>query len=433
MLHDPRLTVWIIIWLGIMFFAMIISAWDYFSNDRRNRIGLNFHPGEMIVGILVMYGLSALMYSEGIRIRQISGKPEQIGGFITAKYFKDGDHQRSYDCNCSTDKDGVRHCSTCYETVYHRDFFLENSTGDWWSGNKWEERNDKPCKNCEPYNIPDAWEISYVGMPISLDHTYKDYVTAIWSKDFTQVKKALANLPPICPDYPRKRVNEFKATKIFFSKDFTDLQKMPLWSWNFSLQEKKTPEQIKSMTVDDLLNNSDRLYMDEIFAFGGSHYQNDTNLIFMNTENREYADLCMANWNHGAKNALYIFVFGKFADGEFRPSSAKVIVAMPGEEKNKDIKNSDGKSNAVLTMKLEEDLQKYFSGGELDRVDFLSIVLKNVDKYWNRSEMANFKSMAKLILPTDKFIVIMVVTLTIACVLSVGFFTAVNVSDIVEA
>lgn len=406
---DRTLVLFIIVGL----FTIICTLASLFDTSTyKKTFNLGFWEAAFTFFLLTVSTL--IFYQVGIETRKVSKTSEQIGGFISNKWYEDGDHQESYSCNC--DDDG---CDTCYKTVNHRDFFLTNTTGDWWDGWKWSERKDSPCYGCAPYFTSSTWENAYVGMPVSLDHSYTDYVTAVTEEKNVAIYQSFI-LDDICPDKPYNKLNWYQADRVLVSKNFPDSLSQQFKSWNIN-PGKEDYTQFTSQNLP--------LYMDTLFGFSGSNYQNDTVFILMNSLETEYSQMCMAKWYRGTKNAMYIFIFGQVSEDSFVPSKSKAEIAVEGEDKNSDFTGNTAKSNVVAKNQIEIELDKSFSSGKLDRETTLGILIKNLDLYWNRQEMSAFKKYESMIVPSDGFMVFFNILHSVMFILTLGFFTLFDMED----
>lgn len=402
MFHDYRILFLFIIpiVLNIIFLSRARdgSDWRYFRDSGTSS---DFRWWEAFVSFVLFIGVLAGMWYLG-RDRRINNFNEQIGGFVTQHYTQDGDHQQPYDCNCYTDKDGNQHCSTCYRTVYHRDFFVLNNTGDWWSGSKWEDRVDKPSENSEPYHIPPYYAETYVGKPVSLDHSYPNYIAAMNENVYRNTYDGLveSGMQDICTDKPDYRMSETSVLKIIpfgFVKDSAIYNLV--YSWNFYNGD---PSAYVNTNYQD--PNAIPMYADTIFGYLGPPVQGDVHVYVVNSVDARYADLCLAKWKNGAKNSIYVFIFGQ-SDGSttFLPSNAVVAVGVDGTKKNTGLQfaNESERSNYYMKYDMRNQLLDYFQkGGGLDRESVLRIIFNNVSTKFVRQEMADFKALKQYVYPT---------------------------------
>lgn len=372
----------------------------------------DFNWWEASISLLLFVLVVSVFWRWG-RDRRINNFNEQIGGYVTAMHAQDGSHEEPYDCNCTTDKDGNRQCSTCYETVYHREFFVDNDTGDWWKGNHWYDRVDKPCSTCEPYHIPQYYLNAYIGKPLSLDHSYSNYIAAINDDLYRNTYNGLADgVPDICPETSDIRTSDtdvIKAIPLGFDK--TSALRAAVYGWNFAPHAGDATY----MPAQDYATIP--LYMDTQFGWLGKNVQADTHVYVVNSANITYADLCLAKWKGGAKNSIYVFIFGTPNDdqSDFRPSDVYVGVGVDGAKQNTGLKNQNQNANNYhMKFDIRNQLLDYFqAGGTLDRESVLGIIFTNVKDEFVRQEMAGFKALKEQVQPTNGWIFGMAIVLLI--------------------
>lgn len=85
------------------------------------------------IALLVFPTALIILLMNTIMVSYRTSDTEYLGSYITkVNYYEAWDEEvscrHSYDCNCSTDKDGKRSCSTCYEHSYDVDYHPEHWT-----------------------------------------------------------------------------------------------------------------------------------------------------------------------------------------------------------------------------------------------------------------------------------------------------------------
>lgn len=132
----------------------------------------NISVKELGINILVVALLTWGMFAIGKYT--MTSDTEILNGQITLKNRDHGSYTRSYDCNCSTDSKGHRHCSTCHEKHFTVHWFL-NST----IGNIDIDSADSTSRSVYNRPNPGRYDIAFVGEPCSLEHGYTNYVQAV--------------------------------------------------------------------------------------------------------------------------------------------------------------------------------------------------------------------------------------------------------------
>lgn len=372
----------------------------------------DFNFREAFVVLVLFFIISWGLWILG-RNARINNFDEQIGGFITSKYYEDGSHEVPHETCTGSGND--RSCTTWYETVYHRYFYVLNSTGDWWNGSTWSERVNKPCSVCEPYSIPYYYSIAYIGKPVSLPHSYPNYISAMNEKVYLNTYNGLSSyLKDICPTDFYERTS-FDTSKKSFAIGFSENDSIvsEIDSWNFS----PVRTGVENYTKEDRVIADIPLYMDTMFGYLGDEVQGDTYVYVVNSTSVEYGQLCMAKWKNGAKNGIYVFIFGLHEDGIYSPTDVYVAMGVDGTTKNSELKfmNESERSNYYVKYDIRNELLNHFNTSSngindvatLDREKVLGIIFSNVHNKFVRQEMSNFKNLIVYVYPTDGYMIFM--------------------------
>jgi len=390
-------------------------GWRYFYNNFSD-----YNWIEAVVGFFL--SLAILMgcwyFARSLRINDF---PEQIGGFITDKYTVDGDHQESYEECTGSGED--RRCTTYYYTVYHRDFVLENSTGDWWSGWQWIERVDKPNEFSEPNYIPQYYLESYVGKPVSLAHGYKNYIAPMNETVYKNTYEGLAVIyEDICPETSDVTVS-YDTVLRAFPLGFEEESATGTYVYSWNLYRNDTLFSPSPLDISDPA--AIPMYMDTMFGYLGSEVQGDPHVYVVNSTNIVYADMCMAKWKNGAKNSIYVFIFGTETTDSFRVSDVIVTVGVDGTKKNSDLEfeNEGERSNYYMKYDIRNDLMTYFNGGgAFEREGVLRIIFDNIREKFMRQEMAANENLKHYVFPTSGQMIVVFIILLIANLAVHGWF-----------
>lgn len=346
---------------------------------------------EIVLAFAGTFLFVLLMFNWGVSNR-ISYFPEQVGGFVIEKSYVDGKHEHE-----SCDSNG-NNCST--DTDYHREFYVKFDIGDWYSGNTKSERVHKVGDaNSEPQFVPQWWTDSYIGQGVSLDNFYPNYIAPAYWDEFESTYSMLSSsMIDICPANYTARVAWNRVDKIQnlgFSPDSTLPVFMDTW-------------EVSPVGVD--LSLADRIenipfYSDTAFGYLGGKVQGDVYIYYVNSQNSLYADMCTAKWKNGAKNAIYVFIFGEEVNGTFIGTSVQTRVGIEGNKDNDDFDygaDEIARSNHIMKSEINNTLYEYFAlgGNALDRNKVLGIIYTSVANNFKRQEMATFKSNILLIYPT---------------------------------
>lgn len=387
--------------------------YSYTGRWAYNRDADDFNWMEAIFSVALFVAVLSGMWYLGRSLR-VSDYREQIGGFITAHYSIDGEHEESDETCVGEGEDEI--CTTHYYTVYHREFIVETNIGSWFSKSKWSDIVDKPSENAEPYSIPAFYQYTYVGMPVSFENTYPNYIAAMNESIFENTYEGFASvMPDICSETPDIRRDATSVYRIL-PLGFTDVSPVrgEVYSWNFYTG---SPSWFNpAVDVTTLPLSSVPTYADTLFGYLGDKVQADIHVYVVNSPNTNYADMCLAKWKNGAKNSIYVFIFGLSDNITYQPVDVRVAVAVDGMSRNSEVQfaNDAERSNYYMKLDIRNQLLNYFdAGGTLDRQTILSIVATNVDTTFVRQEMATFKEYIKYVFPTFGWMIFTVIVLLI--------------------
>ena len=385
----------------VFIFIFLVRGFNHRGNF--GDVFADFNVVEAFIQVVVSTLVLMLVWNMSVNAR-IGSYPEQIGGFITAKWSEDGSHEES-ETNCTGSGDNEV-CITTYYTVYDTTWYLSNNTGKWWSkGKDWSRRTDRSGEDKHDARVPTEWANAYVGMPVSWSHDYKNYVAPLMSEENELTYKSFSEvLPDICPTYQR-RIDDNTVQKIYAS-GFPEgsLVAQDIKSWNIY------PGQFNVADPDSLTLEQVPLYGNTLFGFLGTNVQGDMYVYVMNSTATAYADMCMSKWQNGAKNAINVFIFGQENGGVYSPVDVVVKVGVDGTRKNSelDFENESERGNYYLKIDIRNQLLDHFNhGGGLNRESVLGIVSRNINSTFVRQEMEYYNGLKKFIKPTDGGIILL--------------------------
>lgn len=140
----------------------------------------------IVVGCLVMTGMWQLgRYSQ-------MADTEIWNGQVTGKQQVRVSCGHSYECFCTTDRDGNRTCQTCYEHSNDYDWRVYTTVG-----NLNISRIDR-----QGTRTPPRWRAVQIGEPASTENRYTNYVQAVPQSLYNMTAAHDESLPAV-PDYPR--------------------------------------------------------------------------------------------------------------------------------------------------------------------------------------------------------------------------------------
>lgn len=398
---DWRFTLFVL--LPLFVFAILLIR-NYTVKHHWRSVFDDLNGTEATIIYAVFFILSLFMWTFGRDLR-INNFSEQIGGFVTNIYAVDGQHEESEEV-CSGSGDD-RHCTTHYYTVYHRDYFVENNTGDWWSGSKWSQRVDKSCEACDvpAWQIPAYYQTAYIGKPVSLDHQYPNYIAARYEDNFkAQYNEYASYLTDICPAYNYIKVDSDKTIKAFaLGFDADNPINQEVYNWNFA------PIQDASQYPNATSSNQLPLYMDTQFGYIGKNVQADTYIYVLNSTDTQYGNMCMAKWRNGSKNGVYVFIYGSYDGSQYKVFDVSVHLAVDGTKKNTGLVKADDaeRNNYKLKQDIRNEILDYVDSGNatLSKDVILGIVFDKVEHEFVRQEMATYKNEKEYVIPTNGYMV----------------------------
>lgn len=148
---------------------------------------------------------------------------EILNGEITGKQRDHGTYLESYECNCSTDSKGNRHCSTCYRRHYTVDWYATSTVG---TINFDHEDSTSMLVYAMPDPIP--YKNCILHEPASVESIFVNYVKAVPESLFNTNALGTAKNAWI-PPYPRvhdfykiNRVLSDGAVTPDYAKDLND-------------------------------------------------------------------------------------------------------------------------------------------------------------------------------------------------------------------
>lgn len=155
------------------------------------------------IGLLIAPSALLILLLKFIMVSSNESDTEYRGSYVTKViYYQAWDEEvhcrHSYDCNCTTDKDGRKSCSTCYEHAYDVDYHPEHWTKVTNTGAEYEISKQNFLElqkqfGTQPYFVDmhrdyhsidgDAYYTDWNKKPetcdiVSTEHTYKNKVQA---------------------------------------------------------------------------------------------------------------------------------------------------------------------------------------------------------------------------------------------------------------
>ncbi|BDD79679.1 hypothetical protein [Burkholderia phage FLC9] len=196
-------------------FSFGVTMWARKHIERRVLIAL------FLIGpIVTLAGYGGVLFHNRI-------DTEIWNGEITKKVREEVSCEHSYECNCSTDKDGRKTCSTCYEHNFDVDWKLENNAG-----------NDIKIRRVDRQGIdePPRWSQAQVGDPVAQDHYFVNYVMGAKDSLFNNqdAQTAFKQFKPLIPEYPDNVYDYYKLKRVLLVGN-VPMDDLKLNAWNQQL------------------------------------------------------------------------------------------------------------------------------------------------------------------------------------------------------
>lgn len=318
-------------------------------------MGIQIFVSCVIIGIVYQLGKYSSMTDYEIWNGEITGKNREHGHYLD-----------SYDCFCTTDKDGFQTCQTCYEDRYTVTWDLHSTLG-----NIRIKALDRSSKSV--YNSPDpkAYVDAYKGEPCSASRRYTNYIKLVPESMFNDSEQAslYSEFKRLVPNYPGI-YGFYKIRRVFaMGVNVPDLE-----SWN-----KKLGNILKVL---------------------GPKKQANIILIFVNTADPTYKYALESYWLGGKKNDIIVTI--GVTD---YPNIRWADVITLG-------KNS---GNSMFVVELRDALQNLGSINSPD--DVLGIINDKVQNVFSRKPMATYEYLKD---EFDPPLWLMMVTIILSIVISVG-------------
>lgn len=302
-----------------------------------------------------------------------SSDTEIFHGYVISKSRTQDYFQTSYDCNCvcvSRDKQGYctgESCDTCYKDHYTVDWELQTSLGGYRI-----DYIDKESKSTWNTPDPNEYTAAYELQPFSRSYSYTNY--------FLLYKESLFNNNP---------------NLIKYSSALSNATYPEVYGYAVDLVFKGAVPGIDTRVYNDLIRD----YLRE----AGVKKQVNIILYFTSVDDQAFRYALEAKWNGGRKNDVIIVVG---ADSNTKPVWADVITLG---------KNS---SNEMLQVALREDL---IHADLLNPKTTTDLIFKNIDQYYHRKSMSEFKYM-EAARQTPIEVIMWVIGLTL--IMNIGFTIA---------
>ena len=233
----------------LLFLLPLITAWASKWIAPREitwaEMGASIAAGIFIVALVVGAGLMSATYDTQIYNGQITGKTRVHDSYI-----------ESYSCNCSTDRKGNRHCSTCFRTHYTVDWDAQSTLG------KFDiDHEDSTSKRVYGYPDPARWLKIMAGDPVSRSSSYTNYVKGVPESLF-HLNVIDPKFQTMLPEYPDVIYDLYNINRVIsVGVSVPDITK---WNTELSLSLRTLGPSKQANVVIVLVNTADENYYNSL-------------------------------------------------------------------------------------------------------------------------------------------------------------------------
>lgn len=277
-------------------------------------------------------------------------------GKINKKERIHDDYEESYDCNCSTDKDGNESCDTCYETHYTVTWNLQSTIGTIQVDHKdstWQSVYDTPN--------PTIYDRAFVGESCSRTMRYTNYVQAVPRSLFHKNEQLTQQFAGKIPAYP----------KVHGLYHFDRV---------INVGTKVKPDVIKKFDED----------LDIILQTLGPVKQANIIIILTNIQDPMYRFAVENAWQGGEKNDIVIFL--GLEDNNYGIAWVDIMTW------------ALNKGNEMFHVTMRDGIKDDIGVLEIDKL--VPYINQTVLKLYDRPQMADFEHLEKDIDPPGWTIII---------------------------
>lgn len=249
-----------IAFLTILLAPMLIPwAMKFFFHSTITMKEVGIHLLIVIIATTSMYALSTYSMTADVEV---------WNGQVTSKKKERVSCRHSYDCNCYSDSDGNRHCSTCYDHSYDNDWNVYSTLGTY-TINTLDRQGLK---------TPPRWTRSKKGDPVAQKRPFPNYVKAVPDSLFHDDQALNEKFEGKIPAYPDKIYDYHYINRIL----------------NVGT----------NVPITNALNKELALRLRTL----GSARKNNTVIVFTNTDDPNYRYALESKWIGGKKNDAIVVI-----------------------------------------------------------------------------------------------------------------------------
>lgn len=328
---------------------------------------------------LILPAILIIVLMNTIMVSYSTSDTEYIGNYIKkVTYYEPWDEEvscrHSYDCNCTTDKDGRKSCSTCYmhsyDVDYHSEYWVkEDNSGNEYSISEYEYNELVKRFGTKTYFI----ELNRDYHSIDGDAYSTDWNGEIDKSDVISSENSYTN--------------KVKASHSIFKFDIIGEKEKKLWSlYDYPEIKYRTQQVVLGYPIDVITNRR----LQYINGYYGPTKQFRMYMLFFKNQSPEVAYKQRSYWEGGNKNEFVICIN---LDNRGDVDWIKCFSWMDKPE-------------------LEVEVQEYFMDNKkIDLSKFASWMPKQIEEHWHRKHFKDFDYLEIELTNTQLWWVIIIVIL----------------------
>jgi len=357
--------------LALLAFPLI---WPFIS---KHFWGHKINTTEMVIQIVGVSLITVAVWTVGTW--SATQDTEVWNGVVTSKARTEGTYEQSYDCMCSTDSNGNRSCSTCYETHYTVDWRANTTVG----GITFKSL-DSTSRSVYNTQNPASYKKCFVGEPATSSNSYTNYVQAVPDSLFANNESLAALYKGNIPAQP----------KVF-----------GFYHYNRVID----PDNILDAEQKRLLDE----HLDMTLRSMGATHQVNIIVILTKITDPNFKTAVENAWGGGEKNDVVVFI-GANEDGTVAWADVMTWALNSGNE--------------LLQVVLRDELLEIPS---IDASNIGQTIVLNVDTHFVRPKMKEYEYLKDSIEPPTWAIILAVLFAIGGSLLSSFLFIRHEVDDVI--
>jgi hypothetical protein len=314
------------------------------------------------IGLLIAPSALLILLMNFIMVSSNESDTEYRGSYVTKViYYQAWDERvhcrHSYDCHCSTDKNGHRSCSTCYEHAYDVDFHPEC-----WS---------KVTNTGAEYGISKQHFLElqkqFATQPYFVD-MHRDYHSIDGDAYYTDWNKKPETSDIVTTEHSYK--NKVMASHSIFKFDVIDEKTKKIWGL---YDYPKLSGLYQSMVLGHGVNYATDKKLQYLNGYYGVNKQFRMYILFFKDQSIEAAFKQRSYWEGGNKNEFVVCI-GTNALGQYKWNKCFSWMDKPD-----------------LEVRVQDWLNDEKNNHNLDLNKFADWMPKQIEQHWQRKRFRDFE------------------------------------------